>query len=139
LIIQLTDAKPLDLTVVQELKLKNMVNILTSANFIEQVIHAKKPVLVVFGADWCSSCRMINPEIKALHKHYMGQAVIAQVDVDREPDLAKRYGVNHIPALLFFRDGLIIDHHTGAIPLAMLSEKLSRIAINSSTTGQFPH
>lgn len=97
---------------------------LTHENFDEQVIRNHQLALVVFSADWCGSCKMLSPELQELNRLHKGQALIARVDVDHDPELAKQYQINHIPALLFFREGTVVDRHTGAIPLAVLSEKL---------------
>src|SRR3954462_15744982 len=72
--------------------------------------------LVDFTADWCPPCRVLGPQIDTLARELAGNVVVVKVDVDREPELAARFGVLSMPTLMFFRDGQVIDRHVGAIP-----------------------
>ena len=64
----------------------------TQDNFETEVLKSSQPVLVDFWATWCGPCRMIAPVIDQLAQEYDGRALVGKVDVDQEPDLAKRYG-----------------------------------------------
>ena len=61
--------------------------------------------LVDFWATWCGPCRMVGPVIEKLGEQYEGKAVIAKVDVDAEPDLARRFGIMSIPTVVFLKNG----------------------------------
>ena len=61
--------------------------------------------LVDFWATWCGPCRMIAPVIEALGEKYAGKANICKVDVDEQPELARRFGVMSIPTIIVFQDG----------------------------------
>ena len=99
---------------------------ITDDNFNELVLQSSSPVLVDFWADWCNGCQMLNPVIEALFNDYKGKAVVAKVNVDANPGIAKKYNIHHIPALLFFKDGQIVDQYTGAAPGSFLKEKLNK-------------
>ncbi len=77
----------------------------TDANFEQQVLKAKTPVLVDFWAEWCQPCRMVAPVLEALAPQYSGRLIIGKLNVDTAGDTARRYGIRSIPTLLIFKDG----------------------------------
>ncbi len=82
------------------------------ATFEEQVLRSDTPVLVDFYADWCMACQALSPTLEELARE-MPDAKIVKVNVDQNPSLAARYGVNSIPSLLVFNDGQITAEHVG--------------------------
>ncbi|MEI6594845.1 MAG: thioredoxin [Bacteroidota bacterium] len=98
---------------------------ITDANFDEVVLKSSKPVLVDFWAEWCGPCRMVGPVVEELSKEYEGKAVIGKLNVDFNPKVATDYGIMSIPALLFFKDGKVVDKQVGAVPKHVLANKLN--------------
>lgn len=97
-------------------------------SFESEVINSDKPALVDFWAPWCGPCQMMGPTIDKLAGDYEGKAVIAKVNVDDSPDLASKYGIRSIPALLFFKDGEVADQLVGVQSEDVLKEKLDSMA-----------
>ena len=96
---------------------------ITDANF-EEVIASDKPVLVDFWAEWCGPCKMIGPVVEELAGEYEGKAVIGKVNVDENPNTSAKFGIRSIPTLLIIKNGEIVDKQVGAVPKAVLAEKI---------------
>ena len=97
---------------------------LTERNFSE-IVAATPLLLVDFWAPWCGPCRAVAPVLEELARTETGRVVVAKVNVDEEPTLAQRYGVQAIPTLLFFKEGQIVDTLVGAPPKAELARRLA--------------
>ena len=61
--------------------------------------------MVDFWADWCGPCKMLSPVIESLADQYEGKVLVGKVNVDEEPDLARRFGVMSIPTVVFLKNG----------------------------------
>ena len=90
--------------------------VITAGNFETEVMSSDKPVLVDFWAEWCMPCRMIAPLVEELAVTYAGKLKVGTVNVDEQPDLANRFGIISIPALLVFKNGELVQQKLGAVP-----------------------
>ena len=98
----------------------------SSAEAFDKLISGSKPVLVDFWATWCGPCRMVAPILDELASQYDGKITIAKVDVDEHADLAERYRVMSIPALMLFKKGKLVDKSIGDRPKAALEQMLNK-------------
>jgi thioredoxin 1 len=98
----------------------------TSSEFQDKVLNSDTPVLVDFWAEWCAPCKAIGPSIEQLAGEYAGKAKVFKVDVDRDGELASRYGVMSIPALLVFKGGKVVDQMVGAAPKPQIAALIDR-------------
>jgi thioredoxin 1 len=77
----------------------------TDADFEEKVLKSEVPVLVDFWADWCGPCHMVAPVLEEIATEKQSSLTIAKLDVDANPDTARRYGILSIPSMLLFVSG----------------------------------
>lgn len=96
----------------------------TAASFEREVFQSDLPVLVDFWAPWCPPCRMVKPIVQKVGEQLAGRAKVAFVNVDEQPELAERFGVSSIPAMMIVKDGEVIDAFVGAMPEATLRERV---------------
>lgn len=105
----------------------NDVIVVGDQDFQQQVLQAKEPVLVDFGATWCAPCRAIAPAVAELATRYKGKLRVASLNVDDNTDTAQQYGVRSLPTLLFFKDGKVVQQIVGAVPKAKLEAAISKV------------
>ena len=77
----------------------------TTDNFETEVLGSDVPVLVDFWATWCMPCRMLAPVIEEIASENEGKIKVGKVNVDENPDLARKYRVMSIPTVLVFKIG----------------------------------
>ena len=86
----------------------------TDQTFARDVLKAGNiPVLVDAWAAWCGPCRMIAPVLDQLAAESKGRYVIAKLNVDENPMTSAQFGIQSIPTLLIFKDGLLVDRMVG--------------------------
>ena len=96
---------------------------LKTAEF-DAATEAASLAMVDFWADWCGPCRMLAPAIEALDKQYGDKVLVAKVNVDEEPELARRFGVMSIPTVVFLKNGREFDRKIGTMPVEVYTEVL---------------
>jgi putative thioredoxin len=92
------------------------------AGFEQAVIERSKsvPVMVDFWAEWCGPCHMLAPVIERAVAATDGAVELVKIDIDANPNIARRYGIQGIPNVKAFRDGELVDEFTGAQPPAVV-------------------
>ncbi|WP_020619447.1 thioredoxin [Paenibacillus daejeonensis] len=95
---------------------------LTKDNFKESI--ASGVSVVDFWAPWCGPCKMQLPIVEELSAEMEGQAVVAKVNVDEEPEIASQFGVMSIPTLILFKDGQPVDKMVGLQSKDSLKNKI---------------
>ncbi len=98
---------------------------LSDSTFDEAVRGADTAMLVEFWAEWCGPCKMIAPVLEDIATEQAGKITIAKINVDDNPEVARRYEIFSIPTLLVFKDGEIQKRLVGAKGKAQLLQDLA--------------
>jgi len=101
---------------------------INETNFERDVLQSKEPVLVDFWAEWCGPCKMLGPLLDEIATEQLGRVKVAKVNVDTNPTLAARFGIQSIPTLLYFSGGEVKDQTIGAVPKRTIISKLEKLA-----------
>ena len=86
-----------------------------------------EPLLVVdCTATWCGPCKLIAPLIDQLAEAYSDRARVCKLDLDSNKDVAKRFGIRSIPAIMIFKQGELAETMVGAKPYEEFSSALDK-------------
>lgn len=99
--------------------------VLEEYNFRREVLDDPGPVLVDFWAEWCPPCRMMNPVVESLGRHFK----VCKVNIDTNQPLAAKFGVEAVPTLLIFQRGRVVRRYQGVTPEATLRADLEALSV----------
>ena len=96
----------------------------TEQSFDEEVLKSDKPVIVDFWAEWCGPCHAVSPVLDRIVDERNGDLKLVKVNIDEQPELAQRFGVQSIPTIILFREGQPAAAAIGAQPKPALERAL---------------
>ena len=103
-----------------------MVKHMTSEQEFAQTLSSGV-VVADFYADWCMPCKMIAPVMQKLQNHYAGKLTVVKINIDELPELAEQYNVMSIPAILFFKNGVLSHTSVGVRPYEELAAEADKL------------
>lgn len=77
-------------------------------------------------ATWCGPCKLVAPLIDKLADEYGDRAKIFKLDIDTNKPIAKRFGLRSIPAVMFFKQGELVETLVGVKPYEEFSSAVER-------------
>ncbi len=92
----------------------NTIQQISDATFEEDVVKARRPVLIDFWAEWCGPCKAIAPMLNELAQEYRDKVTIVKLNVDENPKISQRFNVRSIPTLILFKNGQVEGQKVGA-------------------------
>jgi len=104
--------------------------VFTDQNFQTDVLSSSQPVLVDFWAEWCGPCRMLAPIVGRIAEANQGKVVVGKLNVDDNPTVPQKYGIQGIPTLIIFKNGQPVNQIVG-----YQSQESIQKAINESLGG----
>ena len=121
---------------------------LNAADFVEKVHDFKrnpnqftyvgdKPAIIDFHATWCGPCKQLAPTLNALAAEYGDEIYIYKVDIDKEPDIARAYGIRSVPSLLFIpHDDAVPQMGQGNIPKESLKKVIDEFMLGKEVVSE---
>jgi putative thioredoxin len=102
----------------------------TDATFERDVVarSAEVPVVVDLWAPWCGPCRTLGPLLEKVVAETAGAVELVKVNVDDNPQVARAFQVQSIPAVYAMRDGKVVDGFIGALGEPAVREFVVRLS-----------
>lgn len=94
------------------------------------VYEGDKPCIIDFYADWCGPCKKVAPILEEMAEKYKDRIVVYKIDVDKETDLAKTFGITSIPTILFVPMKGKPQLVQGAMPRAEVIKQIDTYLLN---------
>ena len=92
-----------------------MTTMVTDANFEQEVLKSKEPVVVDFFAEWCGPCKAMAPALDLVAKEMAGKVKVVKLDVDQNPEVTQKFRIQAMPTLMVFKDGKVAATQVGAL------------------------
>jgi len=105
----------------------NLTTAVTEQSFDQEVLQSDKPVIVDFWAEWCGPCHAVSPVLDRIIQEHRGELRLVKVNIDEQPALSQRYGVQSIPTMILFKNGEPAAAALGAQPKPALEKALGLV------------
>ena len=97
-----------------------MISSINAAQYQEEVLQSKMPVLVKMSTAWCPPCRAMAPVLQELAERYAGRVKIVEIDGEASVEIAESLRITGYPTMVFFSKGEEVGRILGATPKARI-------------------
>jgi len=99
---------------------------ITNPDELTKIINSEDSVLIDFYAEWCNPCKMLSPRLEELSFKYENVKFV-KIDFDKSREVAESYEIKHMPTVIGFCGGKILDKLIGFddLKISALADKLS--------------
>jgi thioredoxin 1 len=92
----------------------SIARVVTDDSFEAEVLKSPRPVIVEYWAAWCGPCRQVAPVLDSIAADYGDMIDLVKVNVDENPDTARKYAILHVPTVSVFAGGEVVRQVIGA-------------------------
>lgn len=96
------------------------------ANFEEEVLKSKIPVVVDIWAPWCGPCRLYSPVVDEVAKDLAGKVKFVKINSDENEKTVMKFNVSSIPTTLLIENGQLKAMNVGAVPKETLKKWIAQ-------------
>jgi thioredoxin len=104
------------------------VKLIQENEFDAEVVQSPLPVVADFYATWCGPCKRLSPLLDKLAGPLADKIKFVKINVDEAPQLSRRFDIQAIPALIFFKQGKVVDQLMGLPSKDALKTRLENFA-----------
>ncbi|WP_339044879.1 thioredoxin [Candidatus Zinderia endosymbiont of Aphrophora alni] len=97
-----------------------IVKSVTDLSFENDILKAKRPIILDFWAPWCNPCKMVLPIFSKVALEYKNIIIFTKLNVDENSEITKIFNIKSIPTLYFFRKGIVISKRIGVFSESQL-------------------
>ena len=97
----------------------------------KEFIKKNKLVRATFGAPWCGACRSLGPIVEEIIGEVKDGTAILKVNVDESPELPGKLGIQSIPTMIFFKDGVEVNRSVGMTQKSAILKNIDALKNNN--------
>lgn len=103
-------------------------------DFEKKVIEKSKEILVIvdFWAEWCMPCLILGPILEKITEEHKGKIILTKLNVDKNPEISRKYRIMSIPAIKIFKNGKIVNEFVGVLPEHIVREYIKKSLNNQN-------
>lgn len=99
---------------------------INDSSFENAVLNSAQIVVVDFWAPWCGPCRKLAPVLEQIQNEFIETIKVVKIDVDKNPQKAKEYGIASLPSVLIFKNKEVKEVMVGMMPKSAIISNIKK-------------